>query len=128
MSFKIVYCLLNHCLVALVEWVKYIVVIEDLVWFLLMLDFSCAQFTEFFNSLGYVRPLIYLLLLIVFCLAFRISSILIKCLSVIFKVYDSDCNGKVTFNDMIEVLQELAGPFMSDQQREVLLMWTDLLF
>lgn len=39
----------------------------------------------------------------------------------IFKVYDSDCNGKVTLNDMIEVLQDLSGSFMTDQQREEVL-------
>lgn len=38
---------------------------------------------------------------------------------VIFKVYDSDCNGKVTFKDLIEVLQDLSGSFMTDKQREV---------
>lgn len=37
-----------------------------------------------------------------------------------FKVYDVDFNGKVSFNDMIEVLQDLSGPFMSDDQRKVL--------
>lgn len=39
--------------------------------------------------------------------------------AVIFKVYDSDCNGKVSFNDILEVLRDLSGPFMSDEQREV---------
>nr|GMC73492.1 calcineurin subunit B-like [Ipomoea batatas] len=37
---------------------------------------------------------------------------------VIFKVYDSDGNGKVSFNNMTEVLQDLTGSFMSDKQRE----------
>lgn len=40
--------------------------------------------------------------------------------SVIFKVYDSDCNGKVSFNDILEVLRDLSGSFMSDEQREVI--------
>lgn len=40
--------------------------------------------------------------------------------AVIFKVYDSDRNGKVSFKDMLEVLKDLSGPFMSDEQREVL--------
>ncbi|KAG8379787.1 hypothetical protein BUALT_Bualt07G0125700 [Buddleja alternifolia] len=39
----------------------------------------------------------------------------------IFKVYDSDCNGKVTFNDLIEVLRDLTGSFMSNKQREEVL-------
>lgn len=38
---------------------------------------------------------------------------------VIFKVYDSDCNGKVTFDDIMEVLRDLTGSFISDKQREV---------
>lgn len=39
--------------------------------------------------------------------------------AVIFKVYDSDRNGKVSFKDMLEVLKDLSGSFMSDEQREV---------
>ncbi|KAK9923065.1 hypothetical protein M0R45_031499 [Rubus argutus] len=39
----------------------------------------------------------------------------------IFKVYDSDCNGKVYFNDILEVLRDLSGSFMSDEQREKVL-------
>jgi hypothetical protein len=38
---------------------------------------------------------------------------------VIFKVYDSDCNGRVTFNDMLEVLRDLSGQYISELQREV---------
>ncbi|KAG5052544.1 hypothetical protein JHK87_004742 [Glycine soja] len=37
------------------------------------------------------------------------------------QVYDSDCNGKVTFHDMLRALRDLSGPFMSDQQREEVL-------
>ncbi|XP_044471045.1 calcineurin subunit B-like [Mangifera indica] len=40
----------------------------------------------------------------------------------IFKVYDSDGNGKVTFNDMLDVLRDLTGNFISEQQREQVLM------
>ncbi|XP_031482340.1 uncharacterized protein LOC116252311 [Nymphaea colorata] len=36
----------------------------------------------------------------------------------IFRVYDSDCNGRVAFNDILEVLRDLTGPFISEQQRE----------
>ncbi|BFG24733.1 calcineurin subunit B [Prunus yedoensis var. nudiflora] len=39
----------------------------------------------------------------------------------IFKVYDSDCNGKVSFKDILEVLRDLSGSFMSDEQREKVL-------
>ena len=42
------------------------------------------------------------------------------CEAVIFKVYDIDGKGKVTFKDLLEVLHDLTGSFMSDQQREVL--------
>ncbi|XP_050382836.1 uncharacterized protein LOC126799640 [Argentina anserina] len=40
----------------------------------------------------------------------------------IFKVYDSDRNGKVSFNDILEVLRDLSGSFMSDEQREKVLI------
>jgi len=40
------------------------------------------------------------------------------CEAVIFKVYDIDGKGKVTFKDLLEVLHDLTGSFMSDQQRE----------
>ncbi|KAJ0091381.1 hypothetical protein Patl1_14502 [Pistacia atlantica] len=42
-------------------------------------------------------------------------------LEFIFKVYDSDGNGKVTFNDMLDVLRDLTGNFISEQQREQVL-------
>ena len=51
-----------------------------------------------------------------------ILTLLIISVSVIFKVYDSDCNGKVAFNDILEVLKDLTGSFMTDKQREVLPM------
>ncbi|KAH1219536.1 Calcineurin subunit B [Glycine max] len=44
-----------------------------------------------------------------------------KFFTVIFKVYDSDRNGKVSFKDMLEVLKDLSGSFMSDDQREEVL-------
>ncbi|XP_031388008.1 calcineurin subunit B-like isoform X1 [Punica granatum] len=43
-------------------------------------------------------------------------------IELIFKVYDSDCNGKVSFNDIMEVLRDLSGPFMSNDQREQVLV------
>ncbi|GAU27821.1 hypothetical protein TSUD_114010, partial [Trifolium subterraneum] len=39
----------------------------------------------------------------------------------IFKVYDSDRNGKVSFKDMLQVLKDLSGSYMSDEQREEVL-------
>ncbi|KAG6627943.1 hypothetical protein I3843_15G142700 [Carya illinoinensis] len=39
----------------------------------------------------------------------------------IFKVYDSDGNGRVAMNDMLEVLRDLTGQFISQQQREQVL-------
>lgn len=44
-------------------------------------------------------------------------------LAVIFKVYDTDCNGKVSFNDVLDVLRDLTGQFISEQQREVKNYW-----
>ncbi|GAV85794.1 hypothetical protein CFOL_v3_29228 [Cephalotus follicularis] len=42
-------------------------------------------------------------------------------IQLIFRVYDSDCKGKVYFNDILEVLRDLSGSFMSDEQREQVL-------
>ncbi|BAT91492.1 uncharacterized protein HKW66_Vig0211730 [Vigna angularis] len=39
-------------------------------------------------------------------------------IELIFKVFDSDRNGKVSFKDILEVLKDLSGSFMSDDQRE----------
>ncbi|KAJ7979584.1 Calcineurin subunit B like [Quillaja saponaria] len=39
----------------------------------------------------------------------------------IFKVYDTDCNGKVTFIEMLSVLRDLTGQFISEEQREQVL-------
>ncbi|GMY05935.1 calcineurin subunit B-like isoform X3 [Fagus crenata] len=36
-------------------------------------------------------------------------------------VYDSDCNGRVTFNDMLEVLRDLSGQYISELQSEQVL-------
>ncbi|OAY69383.1 Calcineurin subunit B [Ananas comosus] len=43
--------------------------------------------------------------------------------SVIFKVYDIDGKGQVTFKDLLEVLRDLTGSFMSEEQREHVLVW-----
>jgi serine/threonine-protein phosphatase 2B regulatory subunit len=37
----------------------------------------------------------------------------------IFKVYDIDGKGKVTFKDLVEVLRDQTGSFMTEEQREV---------
>ncbi|PKI52370.1 hypothetical protein CRG98_027296 [Punica granatum] len=39
----------------------------------------------------------------------------------IFKLYDSDSNGKVAVHDMLDVLRDLTGQFISEQQREQVL-------
>lgn len=39
--------------------------------------------------------------------------------AVIFKVYDFDGNGRVTFNEMLDILRDLTGQFISERQREV---------
>jgi len=43
--------------------------------------------------------------------------------AVIFKVYDIDGKGKITFKDLLEVLRDLTGSFMSEEQREVLIYY-----
>ncbi|KAG8379785.1 hypothetical protein BUALT_Bualt07G0125500 [Buddleja alternifolia] len=58
---------------------------------------------------------------VAFLSAFSAKATVPQKIEVIFKVYDSDCNGKVTFNDLIEVLLDLTGSFMSDKQREEVL-------
>lgn len=42
-----------------------------------------------------------------------------NCCAVIFKVYDTDGNGKVTSSDMLQVLRDLSGSFLTDEQRQV---------
>lgn len=39
--------------------------------------------------------------------------------TVIFKVYDYDGNGKVSFNKILDILRDLTGQFISESQREV---------
>jgi serine/threonine-protein phosphatase 2B regulatory subunit len=39
-------------------------------------------------------------------------------IELIFKVYDADGKGKVTFKDILEVLRNLTGSFMTEEQRE----------
>ncbi|XP_047314676.1 calcineurin subunit B type 1-like [Impatiens glandulifera] len=56
-----------------------------------------------------------------FLSAFSAKATIHQRIEFIFKVYDSDCNGKLSFNDILQVLQDLSGPFMSDKQREEVL-------
>ncbi|XP_075509758.1 uncharacterized protein LOC142546121 [Primulina tabacum] len=58
---------------------------------------------------------------VAFLSAFSAKATASQKIGIIFKVYDRDCRGKVTFNDIIEVLKDLTGPFMSDKQREEVL-------
>ncbi|MCL7033324.1 hypothetical protein MKW94_013125 [Papaver nudicaule] len=39
----------------------------------------------------------------------------------IFKIYDLNCNGKVTFNDIMDMLRDLTGTYISEQQRQQVL-------
>ncbi|KAI4344316.1 hypothetical protein L6164_011558 [Bauhinia variegata] len=56
-----------------------------------------------------------------FLSAFSPRATLQQKIEFIFKVYDTDCNGKVTFNDLLDVLRDLTGQFISEQQREQVL-------
>ncbi|XP_004152181.1 calcineurin subunit B [Cucumis sativus] len=58
---------------------------------------------------------------VAFLSAFSAKASIQRKIEFMFKVYDADLNGKVSFNDMIEVLQDLSGPFMSDDQRKQVL-------
>ncbi|XP_022755347.1 calcineurin subunit B-like isoform X2 [Durio zibethinus] len=58
---------------------------------------------------------------VAFLSAFSPRATLQHKIEFIFKVYDSDGNGKVTFNDMLDVLHDLTGQFISEQPREQVL-------
>ncbi|KAJ8617309.1 hypothetical protein MRB53_013495 [Persea americana] len=58
---------------------------------------------------------------VAFLSAFSSRATLQQKIEFIFKVYDSDCNGKVTFNDVLDVLRDLTGSFISEQQRQQVL-------
>ncbi|KAJ4709537.1 Calcineurin subunit B [Melia azedarach] len=58
---------------------------------------------------------------VAFLSAFSPRATLQEKIDFIFKVYDSDGNGKVTFDDMLDVLRDLTGSFISAQQREQVL-------
>lgn len=56
-----------------------------------------------------------------FLSAFSTKATVQQKIEIIFKVYDSDCKGRVTFNDILEVLNDMTGSFMTDNQREEVL-------
>ncbi|CAJ2649615.1 unnamed protein product [Trifolium pratense] len=58
---------------------------------------------------------------IAFLSAFSPRATLQHKIEFIFKVYDTDCNGKVSFDDMLTVLRDLTGQYMSEQQRKEVL-------
>ncbi|PON70438.1 Parvalbumin [Parasponia andersonii] len=58
---------------------------------------------------------------VAFLSAFSPRATLQHKIEFIFKVYDSDCNGKVTFSDILDILRDLTGQFISEQQREQVL-------
>ncbi|KAL9238579.1 hypothetical protein vseg_012979 [Gypsophila vaccaria] len=58
---------------------------------------------------------------VAFLSAFSPNARIEQKIGLIFRVYDSDGNGKVSFNDMLEVLSDLTGSYMSDKQREEVL-------
>ncbi|MBA0858612.1 hypothetical protein Goshw_028724 [Gossypium schwendimanii] len=58
---------------------------------------------------------------VAFLSAFSAKASVQQKVKLIFKVYDSDGNGKVSFSDMLEVLRDLSGSFISDVQREQVL-------
>ncbi|XP_068310381.1 uncharacterized protein [Pyrus communis] len=58
---------------------------------------------------------------VLFLSAFSSRASLQQKIEFIFKVYASDGNGKVAFSDMLDVLRDLTGQFISEQQREQVL-------
>ncbi|XP_059454683.1 uncharacterized protein LOC132184927 [Corylus avellana] len=58
---------------------------------------------------------------VAFLSAFSPRATLQQKIEFIFKVYDSHGNGRVAMNDMLEVLRDLTGQYISEQQREQVL-------
>ncbi|XP_041019665.1 calcineurin subunit B-like isoform X1 [Juglans microcarpa x Juglans regia] len=58
---------------------------------------------------------------VAFLSAFSAKATIQHKIEFIFRVYDSDSNGKVSFNDILEVLRDLSGSFLSDKHREQVL-------
>ncbi|XP_026663816.1 calcineurin subunit B isoform X2 [Phoenix dactylifera] len=58
---------------------------------------------------------------VAFLSTFSSKASLEQKIELLFKVYDIDSKGKVTFKDLLEVLRDLTGSFMSEEQREKVL-------
>ncbi|XP_047073109.1 calcineurin subunit B-like [Lolium rigidum] len=58
---------------------------------------------------------------VAFLSAFSPHTSLQQKIEFIFKVYDTDCNGKVAFDDILNILRDLTGSFMTEQQRQKVL-------
>ncbi|KAK8953382.1 Calcineurin B-like protein 1 [Platanthera guangdongensis] len=58
---------------------------------------------------------------VAFLSAFSSRTTLQQKIEFMFKVYDLECNGKVNFKDLMSVLRDLTGSFMTEQQREKVL-------
>ncbi|XP_020594549.1 calcineurin subunit B type 2 [Phalaenopsis equestris] len=58
---------------------------------------------------------------VAFLSAFSPKASLQQKIELIFRVYDIDSKGRVTFKDLLEVLRDLTGSFMSEEQREQVL-------
>ncbi|OVA07957.1 EF-hand domain [Macleaya cordata] len=58
---------------------------------------------------------------VAFLSAFSSRATLQQKIEFIFRVYDLDCNGKVTFNDVLDMLRDLTGSYISEQQRQQVL-------
>lgn len=58
---------------------------------------------------------------VAFLSAFSPRATMQQKIEFIFKAYDSDGNGRVAMSDMLEVLRDLTGQYISEQQREEVL-------
>ncbi|XP_023158157.1 calcineurin subunit B isoform X1 [Zea mays] len=58
---------------------------------------------------------------VAFLSAFSPRTSLQEKIEFIFRVYDTDCNGKVAFDDILSILRDLTGSFMTEQQRQKVL-------
>ncbi|GJN16106.1 hypothetical protein PR202_gb03060 [Eleusine coracana subsp. coracana] len=59
---------------------------------------------------------------VAFLSAFSPHTSLQQKIEFIFKVNDTDCNGKVAFEDILSILRDMTGSFMTEQQRQKVLM------
>ncbi|XP_072953448.1 uncharacterized protein [Typha angustifolia] len=59
---------------------------------------------------------------VAFLSAFSSKASLQQKIELIFKLYDIDGKGRVTFKDLLEVVRDLTGSFISEEQREQVLV------